>query len=365
MMDSNFTIKAISDINFQEVLNLVSENGFLPSVDSPYESSLASVFEFQKTTNNYNFEKMIALYDDEQLVGVLFLLVFELQYKNKIYPCVQGSSGYVKPNYRGVFKHFLKKMLEMSNNAFLLFMFSAPAVHKTASNNGFVEVCKNQFVENKYILVKPFSFINSSINNAFLKSFSKLFVPLDKLLFRLKSESKIKIIENTLFEGDYSIIEKDYNTDYFEKLVPVWNRDVLKNKYKKTTLNIDTERGENASFHFVALNNKNEIIGSLVVRKIANYNRLVIVELYTSISDRRKIVKSFESFLINKAYLAGYEAIMYNGIGEEYETLLSRKFFKLSKKSNLKVFFKSNIKEEILHVEDKIKFFYSTDDVNF
>ncbi len=364
-MRKNLTIQALYDVNFQEVLSLVSENGFLPFEDSPFESSLASVYEFQKMNNNYDFEKIIALYDDGQLVGVLFLLVFKLQYKAKIYSCVQGSSGYVKPEYRGVFQHFVKKMLKISNNAFLLFMFSAPAVHKTASNNGFVEVCENQFIENKYILVRPFSFINSSINNTFLKSFTKLFIPLDKLFFKVNSISEFAIVENALFEGDYSLIEKDYNQSNFEKLVPVWNREVLKNKYKKTTLNFDTERGENASFHFVALNVENDIIGSLVVRKISNFNRLVIVELLTIIQNRETIVKSLERYLINKAYLAGYEAVMYNGIGKEYEIILNRNLLKLTKKANLKVFFKSNIKDEVISFKDKINFFYSTDDVNF
>lgn len=364
-MNSSLTIKILYEIDFQEVLALVSENGFLPYSDNPLESTLASVYQYQKHTKNNDFAKVIAFYDDDKIVGVLFLVVFELKFKNKIFNCVQGSSGYVKPEYRGGFKMFTNKMIETYPNSFLLFMFSAPAVHKTALNFGFEEVCVKQFEYNNYILLKPFSFLKSSINNLKLKKSIKFISKLDVLFHCFKKNHNFSTYQNHNFKGDYSLIEQDYNNEYYDNIIPVWNFEVLKVKYLKTTIDLEDKSLENASYHFVVENDENKIIGSLVARKIANYNRLVIVEIHTIIDQRKVIVFDLINFLVNKACLIGYEAIMFNGIGDEYEKIIKKMKFVLRKKSKLKVFLKSNFKDEMFFEKTQVRFFYSTDDMNF
>lgn len=365
MSKSNLIIKPLINYNIDEVLNLVSKTGFIPYNCDPKVSSLASIIEYQNQTSNFDFDNLIAIFDGELIIGVLFLPVFEMVYENKKYYCVQGASGYISPEYRGVFGLIVDKLIECYPNTFKLFMFSATAVHKSVMKKGFFEVCENKFSLNNYIIIKPFAFVLSSIQNVFFKKLISYFVFFDKIINIEHKKKSILITENPLFDGDYSLIEKDYYTENKDFIVPVWNKNVIQLKYLKTTEKTKRDSFNNTTFHFIVENLDNMIIGSLVARKIANFNRVVIVELHTITDKRKSIVNDLLNHLISKMLNFGYEAILFNGIGLEYESILRSNRFIIKKKTNLKAFVQSDITFENIDIRKKVKLYYSSDDTNF
>lgn len=365
MIEKKLNLKVLNQFDLDEVLILVSTNNFIPYSFDPKVSSLASVIQYQYNTSNYNFNKLIAIYDDKLLVGILFLPVFEMIYNQKKIFCVQGASGYILPQYRGIFGLVIDKLLESYPNTIKLFMFSALAVQKTILKKGFHEICNGYFLKNNYIILRPFSFLKSTFKNVFIKKVFVFFVFFDFLISKLYVKNKIMSYENIDFSEDYSLIEKDYYIENKEFIVPVWNVDVLKFKYLKTTEKFKKNCDNNSTFHFVFKNSQKKIIGSLVARKIANYNRIVIVELHTISENRKKIVNDLINILINKMVSYGYDSIMFNGIGTEYESILRDRFITIQKKVNFKAFICGDFKTYGDDFISKIRLYYSTDDTNF
>ncbi len=361
--ENGLRVIPIDDYPIDYVLKMVSDGGFLPSSSHPSENTLASVVDYQQRTNNYGFSKAIGMYCDEVLSGIMFLPVFKTRYNNTSYYCVQTAAIYIYPQYRGVFKTMVQCLLANYRQTLKLFMFSAPQVHKTGEKFGFFEVCQHVFAYNRYRILAPFSFISSSINTPILKKLVGLFCIFDGLFTPPLYRDETEVFENPHFDGDYTAIEKDYYITYGEKLVPEWNREVLLAKYGAACHSMSKQCSYNSTFHIVACR-QNIICGSMVLKAIPGFRRLVIVEWHATENKRNQTLKAMLCFVTRKAATLKYEALMFKGLGADYEGILNRGFV-MKKKSPHRVFVSNDIEALNKLSQHDYTFFYSSDDINF
>ncbi len=350
--------------NQNTLVDFLSKSGFVPNSLNPKISTLASIIEYHKLTNNYGFDKIIYLKQDNKTVGVLLLLAFPLIYCDKEFYCIQGAAGYIMPEHRGTFKFIVNTLLANYKNTVKLFMFSAPAVHRNAKQLGFIEIENGKFNTNKYIIIQPIAFFSEIINTPIIKKAFRYLTIFDKLFGYRKKNKAWHINEDPLFTRDYALIEDSYKKKYYNKIVPKWNKDILIKKYKKSAGFLNEKHENNSTFVVVALDKKERAIASMVIKRIPKLNRLVIVEIETIEPINRQIIFEMLAYMKFNARKNGINSIMFNGIGDEYEHILKQKSFVINKKVEMKCFMHTDI-EDVDALPKQVILNYSADDINF
>lgn len=358
---SNLRIEVIEKPNLKETVKLVSENGFQKNSFDPAESAMISAIEFQKKTNNYGYPFALGLFDEEKLVGIYIMLVMRFVRNNKNYDCIQSSSLYISPGYRGVFRQFIYKINELFPDVFKLFMFSAIPVLKTARKFHYPKIATNQFQYNRYFLLRPIQFLSSSISKPFLAQSIQFFRFLNPLFkSRIKFNNNQNVFASDEFSHNYQLLENAYYAKYPDKFVVEWNAQVLHNKYGKSTVLPPAKLQENAGIQLLCANNKEEISGVLIAKKIADTKRLIIIEL-KYISDGN-IATSLINRLIEIANNYKIETIVVNDA--EWVNLPNniKKKFRIKKATGLGTHMDLSYKNKSYNADDFV-LHYADDDM--
>lgn len=357
------TIEKYKGDRNEELINFLSNDSFMHKSNSPSDSVIASILEYQKRTGNFGKSHgSIMLNDQKEIVGFLGCLAFPASFQGKEYIAIQTTSAFVDNRYPGNFGKLVDHYIESGNNSIVFTIFPIPKIYSSFEKKGFVVVNYERFKKQYYLIVDPKQFTKEIfIHKKFIRVFSGLisilFPKNKKTVKQNKYESKL--MPN--FNNNYSLIEKTYKQKMFSFFTTVWNQAVLNNKFGNKILSEIKIPKENEILHFCTFNNEGNIIGSIVIKKIRNYKRFIICDIQTVNEDQEYIIKSIISEVLLFIKKIEYNSLMFFGIEERYLNIITKHF----------KHFKKNIDKRCYYIPNssiptkKVNMFFSDDDLNF
>lgn len=343
-----------------DVSRLLSKTNFMDSNVSPRDSIIQSIFEYQNVTDPNRVFRGVAMKNDAgEIVGYMGAIFQPCSYKGKDYDMYQTSSAFIDPNYRGnlsnIFRQFVGNV--PANSLTTSIGASLVSVIKSTEKVGFVQVNKSRF-DTQYVLpIRSKAFINEYLAKKWMRALAILFIPLISIYYRNRSKAKydVKIMDN--FDNDYSNIGDCYNKRNYDKLVVKWNAEILQQKFGKRLSTDMNHLRENEVVQLCACDCQNNIVGTMVISKVREFNKIMLIDIQTIDEEREEIVYS----LIRKVQDSGYASFLIYGIEECYMEIINRRFHLLKKHKDWRIYY---MPSHLLPTED-VSFVYSDDDVNY
>ncbi|MDR2835394.1 MAG: hypothetical protein LBV69_04245 [Bacteroidales bacterium] len=358
------TIKNYNGENNEILIRFLSQESFMVNSNSPRDSTISSILDYQKKTNNYGQQHgTIMINNKEEIVGFLGNLAFPAKYENKNFIAVQTTSAFIDKNYPGNFKKFINSFILSNEDTIKFSILPTEKIFSSFEKCGFVQVNKQRFNKQYYVVISPKEFLNEFLQKKEILKF------ISKFLFWLIPHNSEQTYKNNNyhcklmldFNNDYSQIEMDYEKRMYSFFSPVWNKNILENKFGNKLLPEKKNLKENEIFHFCCYNSTNEIIGSIVVKKIRNFNRLIISDIQTISNNQSFIVKSLIIEVLCCLKEIDYNSLMFYGIEEYYSAEILKNFKYFVKNTDKRIYYKPNNKIP----PEKINFVFSDDDMNF
>ncbi|RYM33909.1 hypothetical protein ERX46_08060 [Brumimicrobium glaciale] len=356
-------IESYTGENNEALIEFLSTDDFMPKSASSADSVIASILEYQNKTNNFGqIRGSVMLNGKSKIVGFLGTLALPASYKSKNYFCVQTSSAFVNKEYPGNFKKLVKHFIETNKNVPIFTIFPVPKIFNSFEKMGFVEVDTKRFKSNNYIVQDYLSFSRELFKN---RRVLKLVVLPIAVLFNLiyknttnKSKLKSKLMIN--FNNDYSRIEIDYKARNSDLFVVDWTQELLKNKFSNKLNANRTNIKENEVIH-ICCYEENQIVGSIVLKKVRDYKRFIISDIQTTVNNRSEITYSLINAALNELKHFGFNSLMFFGLEEIYSEIISKRFKCFKKAVDKRVYYLpfKGIPPE------KVSLVFSDDDLNY
>lgn len=340
----------------------LSLDGFMEMSALPNDSVIASIFDYVAKTDNYACQHASIMRSDKDgVVGYLGTVAFPLVYAGQRKIAVQTSSAFIDKKYPGNFSALLDHFVKANKEHIIFSIFPVPKIYKSLEKKGFIEICHRRFAKHHYIIVDRKGFTNELLHD---KPYIRKCVCL-LLLFTPKIEPsfsgsyKTRVVSQ--FSGDYSLIEQSYKVRNANRCAAEWSNTVLDFKYGNK-LNTQLQKlGENEAIHIIATNEKNDIIGSIVLKKIRNLKRLIIADIQTINDDMTGIVRSLVGAACMQIKYLKYNTLMFLGLEECYTRIIRKQFLTFSKTIDKKVYVTNTGHIPVV----SFSIVYSDDDINF
>ncbi len=344
----------------EEVGKLLSRTQFMDAHASARDSVIHSVFAYQNDTDKDRIYRGVVMKNDkDEIVGYMGAMYQPCTYKGVDYDMYQTSSAFIDPNYRGNLSHIFKCFADNVPAHTLVSSIGASlssVIHST-EKAGFIQINQQRFATQYVYPISMNAFVQEYANSGWKKIVLNMAKPLLKCVFRNKT---FKLYESHImpnFNNDYTLVEQEYKKRNFNNLVVKWNRELLQLKFeKRLNTHIDQLR-ENEIVHVCVYNTKQDIIGSMVVAKVREFNKLMLIDMQTIEHDRSAIVASLLHAIMNSKYAS----LLIYGIEECYMECIKKQYKLLKKQKNWRIYY---IPSPLLPTED-VSIVYSDDDVNY